>query len=1105
MNKQYFQTSAWYDGMNLSERISSLPKTKNARLGAEVNSELAQRRIERWRKQSPFTDNSYFAQRLGLDGITEDELFYLLGEPMEALKERSPAPPTWLINLAQALSAPTNPNPESLPLPEKLKGKNVDLFFYAIEPLIRQGRERVQAEVIKLSQSRTDLPFDSTTIVDLLWINLPEQLLNICLRTFTLELQIASLQGLLKVDTPEERFYQFFEQLRQEEKLIALLEEYPVLARQLMVCIDQWVKFNLEFLHHFCADWDEIKTTFSPEQDPGLLTELQGSKGDTHHGGRAVVIAKFSSGFQLVYKPRSLATDIHFHQLLTWLNERGEHPPFRTFKIIDRQSYGWAEFVSTETCTSEAEVRRFYERQGGYLALLYALNANDFHSGNIIAAGEQPVLIDLESLFQPRLDQRDSQKSHLLARDTIYYSVFTIGLLPKLMWPQGNGEGIDMSGLGGKEGQLMPSKALYWEGLGTDQMRLKSKQMTTLKRKNRPTLNGNEINFLDYSSAISTGFTKVYNLLLKHKDELLSSASPLVSFYSDQVRILLRQTQLYTLLLRDSFHPKMLRNGLERDKLFDRLWFPIEYKPYLANVISAEQKDLWNGDVPMFTTNPNSRNLFTSSGQQIKDFFAESGMTVVKRRLKQLSQSDLEQQISFIQASLASIIATSGESKWQTYTITEPQKSASREQLLTAAIKVGEKLDELALHGHDDATWIGFVPITNQRNYSYVALGYDLYNGLPGIILFLAYLGVLTRSERYTSLAKAALNTLRFQVEEGKDFFKSIGGFSGWGGVIYTLSHLGMLWDESALITEAEKLVKLLPPLIEEDEGLDIMAGTAGCLVSLLSLYRCSHSESTLATAIACGDRLIAQARKMPQGIGWLLPDKIKPLTGFGHGAAGIALALLELWAVTGEQRFRRAALEGIAYERSLFCSEVGNWPDLRSFKDTVLSNNENQNNQHKCMTAWCHGAPGIGLARLRSLAYVDDREIRAEINTALETTLKGGFGYNHSLCHGDLGNLELFLQASQTLDASQWKTQVDRYTAIILESIDKHGWLCGIPVDIETPGLMIGLAGIGYQLLRLAAPEIVPSVLTLEPPKSLLTVQRNSTAIDTDNEIPVC
>jgi lantibiotic modifying enzyme len=105
------------------------------------------------------------------------------------------------------------------------------------------------------------------------------------------------------------------------------------------------------------------------------------------------------------------------------------------------------------------------------------------------------------------------------------------------------------------------------------------------------------------------------------------------------------------------------------------------------------------------------------------------------------------------------------------------------------------------------------------------------------------------------------------------------------------------------------------------------------------------------------------------------------------------------------------------------------------------------------------------------------------EINTALQTTLAQGFGLNHSLCHGDLGNIELLLQASQMLNDPQWQAKVDYFAAAILESIDRDGWLSGIPSGVESPGLMTGLAGIGYGLLRLADPARVPSVLTLAPP----------------------
>ena len=134
---------------------------------------------------------------------------------------------------------------------------------------------------------------------------------------------------------------------------------------------------------------------------------------------------------------------------------------------------------------------------------------------------------------------------------------------------------------------------------------------------------------------------------------------------------------------------------------------------------------------------------------------------------------------------------------------------------------------------------------------------------------------------------------------------------------------------------------------------------------------------------------------------------------------------------------------------------------------------------------AWCHGAPGIGLGRLASLPYLDDPQVRTEIDVAIHTTLAHGFGHNHSLCHGDLGNIELLLAVSRTLDGPDLQDRLIRQTSETLRSIDERGWVCGTDSRLETPGLMTGLAGIGYGLLRLADPERVPSILTLEPPRN--------------------
>jgi lantibiotic modifying enzyme len=203
----------------------------------------------------------------------------------------------------------------------------------------------------------------------------------------------------------------------------------------------------------------------------------------------------------------------------------------------------------------------------------------------------------------------------------------------------------------------------------------------------------------------------------------------------------------------------------------------------------------------------------------------------------------------------------------------------------------------------------------------------------------------------------------------------------------------------------------------------------------------------------------------LDRGVGWISAAASRPLTGFSHGAAGISWALLRLFELSGDERFLSTALQGIEYERSQFSAKQRNWLDLRA-----------ADHDGACMTAWCHGAPGIGLSRLLSLASIDGAETRSEIDTALETTLESGFGGNHCLCHGALGNIDVLLEAGL-------RTAAYQAAGTVLESIERNGWLCGNPVEIESPGLMTGLAGIGYELLRLAEPERVPSVLALEIP----------------------
>ncbi len=444
--------------------------------------------------------------------------------------------------------------PHPLRLPEKLHSQGLARCLVVLSPLIQPRRDRVRRGLQSLAKLHGRLPFDPENIEESLAANLAEPLLQMTARVMVLELNIARLEGALEGNSPQERFTSFHERLGDPEAADRLLAEYPVLRAQAVNHLDRWAAFSLEFLRHFLEDWGALRKTFF-EADPGALTNIQCGAGDSHRGGRSVTILTFASGARLVYKPRSLAVEEHFQQFLGWLNGRGAEPEFRSLKILDRSGHGWSEFAAAAPCANAEEVARFYRRQGGYLALLYALEASDFHCENLIADGEHPVLIDLEALFHPRPENASSGLAEELVGAAMSESALRVGLLPVRLWAGEDDPGVDLSGIGGVAGQLTPSEVPQWDRVDTDEMRIVRKRMEMPGSKNRPSLNGVEANALDYAEAIAGGFASTYRLLLAHRSEALAM---LPRFAGDEVRVIVRATQTYATLLRESFHPDVL-------------------------------------------------------------------------------------------------------------------------------------------------------------------------------------------------------------------------------------------------------------------------------------------------------------------------------------------------------------------------------------------------------------------------------------------------------------------------------------------------------------------------------------------------------------------
>ena len=480
------QHSGWRQGVSLIERRNL--SRAHADVGGDPD--LANLRLARWRSQPPFDVDSCFAQRLHTSGMAEGEFRRVLGLGGTALDEHVDSAP-WLATIAAAYGG-AMAAPGCSTLPDALQRSRLSGFLTIVAPLIDAGCDRLRREARTLVRPASGCPFDPGASDALMLETLPGALLRMLGRTLVLELNAQRLDGALSGATPEARFESFVAGLGQPRQALEVLRAYPVLGRLAVGCIDNWVTNSLEFLHDLATDWEDIRATFCGGDDPGPLAAVVGNLGDRHRGGRAVLRARFTSGCQVVYKPRSLAVDVHFQQLLAWLNDRGARPAFRTLAIVDRRDHGWVELVHRNSCTSTAEVERFYQRHGGYLAVLYSLEATDFHCENVMASGEHPVLLDLEGLFHPRIGAA-AGGSAAPAGEALAQSVMRVGLLPERIWSDGSQDGIDISGIGASGGQLSADVVPQWDSLGTDTMRFTRKRVAVPEGVNRPLLDGVEV------------------------------------------------------------------------------------------------------------------------------------------------------------------------------------------------------------------------------------------------------------------------------------------------------------------------------------------------------------------------------------------------------------------------------------------------------------------------------------------------------------------------------------------------------------------------------------------------------------------------------------
>ncbi len=425
------------------------------------------------------------------------------------------------------------------------------------------------------------------------------------------------------------------------------------------------------------------------------------------------------------------------------------------------------------------------------------------------------------------------------------------------------------------------------------------------------------------------------------------------------------------------------------------------------------------------------------------------------------------------------------------------QPNGRESEFLETAAAIGNRICRDALWASGRCTWIGAAmePVDAAWTVVQRTLGPDMYAGTAGIALFLTRLFHATGETVYRT---AAIGAVRHAVAHRGNIEPSLRPslHAGATGIAYAAIAAGETFGADELIDEGIHALADACAPTDGTAALDVVTGIAGAIPALLSIHQRYGVTGLSATATRFGDELLQRATRSDVGTSWGMPGvpHARNLTGFSHGAGGIAWALLELHAVTGESRFREIAQDAFRYERHWFNPTTENWPDFRDF-GTVSQAPPTipptmSTTAPTYAVTWCHGAPGIGFSRLRASQLLRDpvllQEAEAAIRTtrlALEQPPQPGVT-NYSLCHGAAGNAELLVYASTVLGDVEYLHTAEQTGRDGVALYERTGtpWPCGVNGGGETPSLFLGTAGTGYFYLRLADPDRIPPVLITLP-----------------------
>lgn len=705
-----------------------------------------------------------------------------------------------------------------------------------------------------------------------------EKIVRICI----MDIYEAKRAGnLLGATSAQQYEYYCHVYLNDENYIKDLCEKYTEMYRLITQEIQNKHTLLEELLNYLEADREEIIKIFCNNKSFDKVVDLNLSMGDSHNGGKCTMRIKLDNEVVLYYKPHSLQKNQKYQKVYEHLC-RALKIECKDIAYLSHKNYGWEKEIKNKSCNTKEEVERYYFRMGIHLFLGYALSVTDLHGENIVAHGEHPVIIDMETYPGYYIKTEESSAERKI-ETFLAGSVTHTGMLPVLTWGKGEGT-IIMSAMNGGTKITTPFKMPVVKNKNTSDMYIDYEPVQFEMKESVVRLQDEVVNASEYTEELVRGFQSAYQAAIHdpYVEELLAG------FFEEKSRVVLRHTQQYAMYQSVSLHPDYMGSREQRKELLSVIHKEKESQ-LEKEIHDYEITSLLDMDIPYFEIDGHSCGLYDGNGKCYDNYLPCSPYEAWRMHFEQMDTKDMNRQSDLIRLSMAML--GSNRTKERYAAVFKQPALPIKARLEEQIHKIVSWICDSAVIAGQDVNWIG-LQFWDKQRWGLVPSGMYLYSGISGIALLLAgYLRLFEDDKAWKIFDMAVKKMMRYTDElyESQTFEKPLrtGLYEGESSIVYAYLLLHKITGDMGCLKYAEKHFCVVEENWRHDTCYDYLSGNAGAIAAAMMLYGATKKEAYLSLAVQMEEHLWEQRQEKEQGAGWNVDTLSEPLAGMAHGNSG--------------------------------------------------------------------------------------------------------------------------------------------------------------------------------------------------------------------------